>query len=99
MIDIHFTITYLEIYLIIINIFSFILYGIDKIKALKNKKYIQRISEKTLLLSSFLAGSIGSILAMILFRHKIKKLSFMLKYILIVSIQVVILYLYFQKYI
>ena len=97
MIDIHFTLTYLEIYLLIINILSFILYGVDKIKAIKNKIYIQRISEKTLLFSSFLAGSIGSVLAMILFRHKIKKLSFMIKYILIVSIQVVIMYLYFKN--
>jgi len=97
MIDIHFTLTYLEIYLLIINILSFILYGVDKIKAIKNKKHIQRISEKTLLFSSFLAGSIGSVLAMILFRHKIKKLSFMIKYILIVSIQVVIMYLYFKN--
>jgi len=97
MVDIHFTLTYLEIYLLIINILSFILYGIDKIKAIKNKKYIQRISEKTLLISSFLAGSIGSILAMILFRHKIKKLSFIIKYILIVCIQVLIMYLYFKN--
>ena len=97
MFNIHFTLSYLETYLLFINIFSFILYGIDKLKAMQNKKYIQRISEKTLLISSFVGGSLSSIVAMVLFRHKIKKLSFMIKYVLIVIIQVIGVYLYFNK--
>ena len=62
------------IYLILgINIFSFILMGIDKYKAIKNN---YRISENTLLLLSILGGGIGSLLGMILFHHKTKKLKF-----------------------
>ena len=61
------------IYLIIINIISFILYGLDKYKAIHNK---WRIPETLLISISFLGGGIGSILGMIIFRHKTKKLSF-----------------------
>ena len=61
------------IYLIIINIISFILYGLDKYKAIHNK---WRIPELLLISISFLGGGIGSILGMVIFRHKTKKLSF-----------------------
>ena len=64
-------------YYIIINIISFILFGLDKFLAIKHKN---RISEHTLILISFLGGSIGSLLGMKLFRHKTKKPKF---YILI----------------
>lgn len=64
-------------YYIIINIISFILFGLDKFLAIKHKN---RISENTLILISFLGGSIGSLLGMKLFRHKTKKPKF---YILI----------------
>jgi len=60
-------------YLIIVNIISFILYGIDKICAINRKR---RISEYNLLIFSFFGGSIGSILGMVVFRHKILKLKF-----------------------
>ena len=61
------------IYLIIINLVSLILYGLDKYKAIHN---MWRIPEIVLILVSFLGGGIGSILGMIVFRHKTKKLSF-----------------------
>lgn len=63
----------LKIYMIIINIISLILYGIDKHKA-KKKKY--RISEFTLIIISYLGGAIGAILGMNLFHHKTKKPKF-----------------------
>ena len=77
------------IYLILgINIFSFILMGIDKYKAIKNN---YRISENTLLLISILGGGIGSLLGMILFHHKTKKLKFQI----LVPISILIdIYLY-----
>jgi uncharacterized membrane protein YsdA (DUF1294 family) len=62
-------------YLIIINIICFLLMGLDKYLAIK-KKY--RISEKTLLLTAFLGGSIGIFLGMIIFHHKTKKTIFKL---------------------
>lgn len=77
------------IYLILgINILSFILMGIDKYKAIKNN---YRISENTLLLISILGGGIGSLLGIILFHHKTKKLKFQI----LVPISILInIYLY-----
>lgn len=60
-------------YLIIINITSFLFYGIDKRKAIFNK---QRISERMLFLLSLFGGPIGSILGMFYFHHKTKKIKF-----------------------
>lgn len=65
----------MSIYLIIINIISFILYGLDKYKAIINK---WRIPESVLLTISFLGGGIGSLLGMYIFRHKTKKKKFII---------------------
>lgn len=65
----------MQIYLIIINLLSFILYGLDKFKAINNK---WRIPETLLLTISLLGGSIGSITGMYIFRHKTKKLKFII---------------------
>jgi hypothetical protein len=82
----------MKAYLIIINILSFILYGIDKLKAIKKKK---RISEKTLILIGILGGSIGSLIGMNLFRHKTKKLKFIISLPLILIIHIiVVIYLF-----
>ncbi len=77
------------IYLIIgINLLSFILMGIDKLKAIKNN---YRISENTLLLISIIGGGIGTLIGMILFHHKTKKLKFQI----LVPISILInIYLY-----
>ena len=61
------------IFIIGINILSFILMGWDKYCAI-NKHY--RISENNLLGVSFLGGSIGTLLGMIIFHHKTKKKIF-----------------------
>lgn len=49
--------------------------GIDKYKALNNKR---RISEKSLILSALFFGGVGSLLGMIVFRHKIRKIKFVI---------------------
>lgn len=59
-------------YIIILNLINFILYGIDKYKARHNK---WRISEKTLLTLSVLAG-IGGFLGMEIFHHKTREKKF-----------------------
>ena len=64
-------------YLIAINIYQFLLMGLDKLLAIKHKN---RISEKMLLTNSFIGGSIGSIIGMYTFRHKTKKLKFKILY-------------------
>ena len=50
-----------------LSLLAFILYGADKQKP-SNGRW--RISEKALLLTSFLGGALGGLLAMQLFRHK-----------------------------
>lgn len=75
---------YLLYYLYGINIVSFSLYGLDKCLAMLRWR---RISEKTLLFSSLIGGCFLAIVAMILFRHKIRK-----KYFIIINIISVILY-------
>lgn len=61
-------------YLIILNLINFILYGLDKYKA---KHDLWRISEKTLLTLSVLAGP-GGFLGMEIFHHKTREKKFYL---------------------
>lgn len=61
--------------MILMTIVTFFLYRWDKKKAEKGK---WRTKEKTLLLSSFLFGSIGGILGMYINRHKNNKWYFIL---------------------
>lgn len=57
----------LLICLLVINVISFVVYGIDKLKA---KKHWWRISEATLLLLAAAGGSIGAWLGMKVWHHK-----------------------------
>ena len=59
----------LWIYLVVVNILAFALYGIDKYKA---KAGAWRIPEKTLLGIAVLGGSVGAIAGMKTFHHKTK---------------------------
>ena len=54
-------------YLIVINIVTFLVYGIDKWKA---KQGSWRISEATLLILAVIGGSIGALLSMKIWHHK-----------------------------
>ena len=53
--------------LICINILTFLIYGIDKLKA---KRGSRRISEATLLLLAVFGGSVGALLGMRVWHHK-----------------------------
>lgn len=66
---------YLFIYLIIINIVTFIVYAWDKRKA---KKGVWRTPESTLLLLAAVGGSVGALLAMYMLRHKTNHKKFFL---------------------
>jgi uncharacterized membrane protein YsdA (DUF1294 family) len=59
--------TTILIYLLIINVVTFFVYGIDKYKA-KHAKW--RISEATLLLHAAIGGSIGAWCGMKVWHHK-----------------------------
>ena len=60
-------------YLIVINIVTWIAFGLDKWKA-KSGKW--RIPERTLLLLALAGGSLGALAGMIMFRHKTRKPKF-----------------------
>ncbi|WP_394758132.1 DUF1294 domain-containing protein [Flavobacterium sp.] len=77
--------SFILIYFLIINSIGFILIGYDKKMAVANQ---YRISEKTLLLIVFLGGIIGSGLAMLFFRHKTSKMSYLWKFFGIIVFQV-----------
>jgi len=79
------------LYLIIINIVTFLAMWIDKRKARKGK---WRISESALFILAILGGSIGEIIGMYTFRHKTKKHRFTigLPVILIIEILIAIIY-------
>ena len=72
-------------YLMIINIMTFLVYGIDKLKAKKNK---WRISEATLLGLAVVGGSIGALFGMNVWHHKTmhKKFKYGLPFILLAQI-------------
>lgn len=74
-----------------INLLTFIFFGVDKLKAKKEK---ERIKITTLLILSAVGGSIGGVLAMLIFRHKTKKPYFSLGMPIIIITQIaVIIYL------
>ncbi|WP_431609997.1 DUF1294 domain-containing protein [Chryseobacterium sp. 'Rf worker isolate 10'] len=76
-------------FLLIINLITFCIFGFDKWQAKKNQ---WRISENTLLGISLLGGIIGAASGMILFNHKVSKKSFLMKFILVVLIDLVVFY-------
>ena len=82
------------LYLIVVNVIAFFLYGADKHKA---KKGAWRISEKTLLLVAVIGGSIGAILGMHIFHHKTKHWYFRYGLPVILIVQVVLVVCLYQR--
>lgn len=60
-------------YLLLVNLLAFVMYGIDKKRAMQ-KRF--RIPERTLLWMARLGGGVGSWLGIKLFRHKTKHTRF-----------------------
>ena len=58
------------VYLIIISLITFLLYGADKLKA---QRRAWRVPEKILLLFSIFGGAFGGLIGMKVFRHKTTK--------------------------
>ena len=69
-------------------------YSFDKFRA---RIGASRVSEKNLHLLSLLGGFFGASLSMVLFRHKIKKTSFLLKYFFIIFLWICAVVLYFGE--
>lgn len=79
------------VYLIGINLITFLIWGIDKWKA-KHGKW--RIPESTLLLLAALGGSLGASVGMILFHHKTRKSLFVTVIPVFLSAHTVLLMLF-----
>jgi uncharacterized membrane protein YsdA (DUF1294 family) len=60
---------------VVLNAASFALFAIDKRRA---RRGARRISENALLLSALVSGTIGAWAGVVVFRHKTRKLSFLL---------------------
>ena len=80
---------YFIIYLIIINVISFIAMYLDKRKARYGK---WRIPEQSLFILALIGGSIGAIIGMYTFRHKTKKLRFSIGFPVILVLQIVLIF-------
>jgi uncharacterized membrane protein YsdA (DUF1294 family) len=75
-------------YLIVMNILGFAMMGIDKRRAVKKA---WRIQERTLLFIACIGGGIGAFLGMYLFRHKTKKVKFIVSLPLAAAVYFVII--------
>ena len=76
-------------YLVAINVITLVFFAVDKIHAIENKSRIRII---TLLGLAFIGGSLGAIIAMYVFRHKIRKDYFTVGVPLIIVMQIVVVF-------
>ena len=81
-------IKYIVIYLIVINLIGFLAMGIDKYKAKRN---YWRIPEGTLMMLAVLGGGIGTISGIYVFRHKTKKMKFVIGFPTILIIEIILM--------
>jgi len=81
-------------YLAIINLVTFFVYGLDKAKA---EGQSWRVKETKLLLLALIGGTVGAMAGMKIFRHKTKKIGFLLPFVVILALQIGILYLVLTK--
>ncbi|MYN68933.1 DUF1294 domain-containing protein [Streptococcus suis] len=77
------------LFLMIWNLVVFLVYGLDKGKARKGS---YRISEKTLLLMTYVGGGLGAWAGGTHFRHKTQKKYFQLAWAVGVLIDVLLIY-------
>lgn len=72
----------------VLSVVTFMAYGLDKRRAVDDGR---RVSERTLQILAFLGGWPGALLGQRHFRHKTKKLSFLIVFWLVVALNVSIL--------
>lgn len=77
------------LFLMIWNLVVFLVYGLDKGKARKGSR---RISEKTLLLMTYVGGGLGAWAGGTHFRHKTQKKDFQLAWAVGVLIDALLIY-------
>lgn len=78
------------IYLLVVNVITFAVFGIDKKKAVKHE---WRIPEKVLFLFVFAGGGPGGLCGMYVFRHKTKHALFKYGVPAVTAVQIVLIVL------
>lgn len=91
----------LAIWLLLINLVTFFVFGLDKLKAKRKvtRETIRRVPEKTLFLLAAVGGSIGALVGMKVWHHKTLHKSFRFGIPAILAVQILIpagLWLYFH---
>ncbi|HEY0739558.1 MAG TPA: DUF1294 domain-containing protein [Herpetosiphonaceae bacterium] len=81
-----------DLWLIVINVVAFVIYSYDK--SIAGWAWT-RVPERLLLLLALVGGTVGALLAMLLFRHKTSKASFRLKFLLVILLQIALIVLYY----
>ena len=87
-------------WLLVINLVTFLVFGLDKWKARRKEKResVRRVPEKTLFLLSAIGGSVGALLGMRVFHHKTLHLKFKYGVPLILLLQVAgLIYLHMPR--
>lgn len=79
---------YLLIYIILINLVTFVVYADDKRRA---KRHSWRTSEATLVTLAAIGGSVGALLAMLVFRHKTRHNQFTIGIPTILIVQILLM--------
>ena len=79
-------------YLLVMNLVTFLVFGLDKWKAKRKAKNeaVRRVPEKTLFLLSILGGSVGALLGMKAFHHKTLHKTFRFGIPIILALQILI---------
>ncbi|HYN56557.1 MAG TPA: DUF1294 domain-containing protein [Motilibacterales bacterium] len=81
---------WLGAYLVMANLVSFTMFGIDKQQARAGRR---RISERALLLSAAVSGTFGAWAGMGVFRHKTAKRSFRMRMVAATALDVTVVVL------
>lgn len=82
-----FTMKNFIIYILSINLIGFFIMWLDKHKARKGS---WRIPEKTLFIITAIGGGIGTTAGMFVFRHKTKKLNFLIGFPFITILEIIL---------
>lgn len=79
-------------WLLVINLVTFFVFGIDKWKAKRKEKKesVRRIPEKTLFLLAAIGGSVGALIGMRVWHHKTLHKSFRIGIPAILALQILI---------
>lgn len=92
---------WLALWLVLVNIATFFVFGVDKLKAKRKEKkpQVRRVPERTLFLLSAVGGSVGALVGMQVWHHKTLHKRFRFGIPAILTLQILAafgLYLYFH---